>query len=99
MIETGAKAPDFTLPDQDGNEVTFSKLKGKTVVLHNHPAPTRLAQTHISAFRREYVPACCEQEREMGACDTALVAVPAALRRSALCRSLALRPSRDERAG
>ena len=37
MIETGAKAPDFTLPDQDGNDVTLSQLKGKTVVLYFYP--------------------------------------------------------------
>ena len=37
MIETGAKAPDFTLPDQDGNDVTLSELRGKTVVLYFYP--------------------------------------------------------------
>ena len=26
MIEAGTEAPDFTLPDQDGNPVTLSKL-------------------------------------------------------------------------
>jgi peroxiredoxin Q/BCP len=37
MIEEGAQAPDFTLPDQDGNEVTLSKLAGSTVVLYFYP--------------------------------------------------------------
>ena len=37
MIETGAKPPDFTLPDQDGNDVTLSELRGKTVVLYFYP--------------------------------------------------------------
>jgi thioredoxin-dependent peroxiredoxin len=37
MIEEGAQAPNFTLPDQDGNEVTLSDLAGKTVVLYFYP--------------------------------------------------------------
>jgi peroxiredoxin Q/BCP len=37
MLEEGAKAPDFTLPDQDGDEVTLSGLAGRTVVLYFYP--------------------------------------------------------------
>ena len=37
MIEVGTKAPDFTLSDQDGNAVTLSELRGKTVVLYFYP--------------------------------------------------------------
>ena len=37
MIEEGAQAPNFTLPDQDGNDVTLSDLAGKTVVLYFYP--------------------------------------------------------------
>ena len=37
MIEEGQKAPDFTLPDQDGAEVTLSGLRGKPVVLYFYP--------------------------------------------------------------
>jgi thioredoxin-dependent peroxiredoxin len=37
MIEEGAQAPDFTLPDQDGNDVTLSDLRGKPVVLYFYP--------------------------------------------------------------
>jgi len=37
MIEPGDQAPDFTLPDQDGNPVTLSALKGKSVVLYFYP--------------------------------------------------------------
>ena len=33
----GDKAPDFTLPDQDGNPVSLSGLRGKTVVLYFYP--------------------------------------------------------------
>ena len=37
MIEPGQAAPDFTLPDQDGNPVALSQLRGKTVVLYFYP--------------------------------------------------------------
>ena len=35
--EPGDVAPDFTLPDQDGNPVTLSELRGKNVVLYFYP--------------------------------------------------------------
>lgn len=37
MLETGQDAPDFTLPDQDGRELTLSKLRGRIVVLYFYP--------------------------------------------------------------
>src|SRR5437868_15517639 len=37
MIESGQPAPDFTLPDQDGNPVALSQLRGRTVVLYFYP--------------------------------------------------------------
>src|SRR3954465_4685867 len=37
MIETGERAPDFTLPDQDGNDVGLSDFAGRTVVLYFYP--------------------------------------------------------------
>ena len=37
MLETGTRAPDFTLPNQDGEEVTLSDLRDKTVVLYFYP--------------------------------------------------------------
>jgi len=36
-IQVGAPAPDFKLKDQDGNEMTLSSLRGKTVVLAFYP--------------------------------------------------------------
>jgi peroxiredoxin (alkyl hydroperoxide reductase subunit C) len=38
MIEAGTPAPDFTLPDQDGNEVSLESLKGKRFVLVFYPS-------------------------------------------------------------
>lgn len=37
MIETGQQAPDFTLPNQDGEDVTLSQLRGQRVVLYFYP--------------------------------------------------------------
>jgi peroxiredoxin Q/BCP len=37
MIETGQSAPDFELPDQDGNPVRLSDLRGRRVVLYFYP--------------------------------------------------------------
>jgi peroxiredoxin Q/BCP len=37
MIEAGTRAPDFTLPDQDGTEVSLADLAGRTVVLYFYP--------------------------------------------------------------
>jgi len=37
MIETGQSAPDFELPDQDGNPVRLSDLRGGPVVLYFYP--------------------------------------------------------------
>jgi peroxiredoxin Q/BCP len=37
MIEEGTEAPDFTLPDQDGEDVTLSGLRGRPVVLYFYP--------------------------------------------------------------
>ena len=37
FLEAGTRAPDFTLPDQDGNPVRLSSFKGKKVVLYFYP--------------------------------------------------------------
>lgn len=37
MLESGMKAPDFTLPDKDGNSVSLSDFLGKKVVLYFYP--------------------------------------------------------------
>mgnify|MGYP001401964062 CR=1 len=37
MLAEGSKAPDFTLSDQDGNDVSLSDFKGKKVVLWFFP--------------------------------------------------------------
>jgi peroxiredoxin len=47
MIEPGTPAPDFTLPDQDGNEVSLGDFRGRRVVLVFYPA--------------DFSPVCTEQ--------------------------------------
>jgi peroxiredoxin len=38
LIEPGTQAPEFTLPDQDGNKVSLGDYRGRTVVLVFYPA-------------------------------------------------------------
>ena len=37
MLEVGKKAPDFTLLDKDGNEVSLSDYLGKKIILYFYP--------------------------------------------------------------
>ena len=55
MLEIGMKAPDFTLTDKDGQNVTLSQLRGKKVVVYfypkdNTPGCTRQACAFASAY-------------------------------------------------
>lgn len=37
MLEIGSKAPDFTLPDQNGDMHTLSQYRGQKVILYFYP--------------------------------------------------------------
>jgi len=37
MIKEGDRAPDFTLPSDDGADFTLSKNKGKKIILYFYP--------------------------------------------------------------
>lgn len=55
MLQVGQKAPDFTLPDKDGNLITLSSFLGKKVVLYfypkdNTPGCTRQACAFAGAY-------------------------------------------------
>ena len=53
-LPPGTPAPDFTLLDQDGNEVTLSALRGKNVVLIFYPSDnTPVCTRQLCEFRDE----------------------------------------------
>ena len=57
MLEKGTKAPDFTLFDKDGNEVSLSDFSGKKIVLYfypkdNTPGCTRQACAFAESFEK-----------------------------------------------
>ena len=57
MLETGTKAPDFSLPDQNGNTVRLSDFQGKKVVLYfyskdNTPGCTRQACAFAASYEQ-----------------------------------------------
>lgn len=57
MLETGTKAPDFTLQDKDGNNVSLSDFLGKKVVLYfyprdNTPGCTRQACAFAESYNK-----------------------------------------------
>lgn len=37
MLDVGIKAPDFTLPDKDGNIISLSDFAGKKIILYFYP--------------------------------------------------------------
>jgi len=63
MLEVGVKAPDFTLYDKEGQEITLSAYLGKKIVLYfyprdNTPGCTRQAcafAQNFEAFRKKDV--------------------------------------------
>jgi peroxiredoxin Q/BCP len=57
MIEEGAQAPDFTLPDQDGSDVTLSDLRGRPVVLYFYPKADTPGCTTQACGVRDHMPA------------------------------------------
>ena len=56
MIETGERAPAFTLPDQDGNDVSLSDFAGKTVVLYFYPRADTPGCTTQACGVRDHLP-------------------------------------------
>ena len=55
MLEIGTKAPNFTLPNKDGEDISLSNFKGKKVILYfypkdNTPGCTKQANTYKEHF-------------------------------------------------
>jgi peroxiredoxin len=56
MIEAGARAPDFTLPDQDGKKVSLRDLEGQLSVLVFYPLDFSPACTDQLSVYQEVLP-------------------------------------------
>jgi peroxiredoxin Q/BCP len=56
MIQPGEQAPDFELPDQDGNPVRLSDLRGGKVVLYFYPKADTPGCTTQACGVRDHLP-------------------------------------------
>jgi peroxiredoxin len=65
VIEAGATAPDFTLPDQDGNQVSLADFRGQTVVLVFYPADFSPVCTDQLSVYQEVLPQFEEHEAKL----------------------------------
>ena len=61
MLEVGTKAPDFTLPDQNGDMHTLSEYKGKKVVLYFYPKDMTSGCTSQACNFRDLYPQFLEK--------------------------------------
>ncbi|MBC7227724.1 MAG: peroxiredoxin [Thermoflexales bacterium] len=88
-VEIGDVAPDFTLKDQNEQEVTLSALRGKKVVLSFHP----LAWTRVCAIQMQDLEKHREEMERLGAVALGLSvdAVPA---KKAWAESLGIQQTR-----
>jgi thioredoxin-dependent peroxiredoxin len=55
-LQSGDVAPDFTLPDADGNPVALASLRGKRVILYFYPAAMTPGCTKESVDFNEALP-------------------------------------------
>ena len=61
MIEPGAEAPEFTLPDQDSSEVSLADLRGRKVVLAFYPMDFSPTCSDQLSIYQEVVPQLAER--------------------------------------
>ncbi|MGB9776193.1 MAG: peroxiredoxin [Anaerolineae bacterium] len=88
-VEVGDVAPDFTLKDQNEQEVTLSALRGKKVVLSFHP----LAWTRVCAIQMQDLEKHREEMERLGAVALGL-SVDAVPTKKAWAESLGIRETR-----
>jgi peroxiredoxin len=65
MIEPGSPAPDFTLRDQDGNEVSLRDYRGRTLVLVFYPSDFSPVCTDQLSVYQEVLPQLEEAGAEL----------------------------------
>lgn len=87
--EIGDVAPDFTLKDQNEQEVTLSALRGKKVVLSFHP----LAWTKVCAIQMQDLEKHREEMERLGAVALGL-SVDAVPTKKAWAESLGIQQTR-----
>lgn len=61
MLETGTKAPDFELPDQDGQMHKLSEYRGKKVILYFYPRDNTPGCTKQACGYSERMPQFAEK--------------------------------------
>ncbi len=88
-LEVGDPAPDFTLKDQNDQEVTLSALRGKKVVLSFHP----LAWTRVCAIQMQDLEKHREDMERLGAVALGL-SVDAVPTKKAWAESLGIQETR-----
>lgn len=88
-VEVGDIAPDFTLKDQNDQEVTLSALRGRKVVLSFHP----LAWTRVCAIQMQDLEKHREEMERLGAVALGL-SVDAVPTKKAWAESLGIRETR-----
>ena len=65
MLSTGIKAPDFTLKDKDGKEVSLSSFLGRKVVLYFYPKDNTPGCTKQACNFRDNYPQIVAKEAEV----------------------------------
>ncbi len=93
MIEEGTTAPDFTLPDQDGEEVRLAGLRGRPVVLYFYPKADTPGCTTQACGVRDHLQAYEETGAVVLGVSPDPVTTTSFSRRSPHSLSLALHPS------
>ncbi len=88
-LEVGDPAPDFTLKDQNDQEVTLSALRGRKVVLSFHP----LAWTRVCAIQMQDLEKHREDMERLGAVALGL-SVDAVPTKKAWAESLGIQETR-----
>ena len=61
MLEIGTKAPDFTLPDQDGNIHSLQDYRGRKVILYFYPKDSTAGCTAQACGFRDLYPQFMEK--------------------------------------
>lgn len=89
IVDVGDPAPDFTLKDQNEQEVTLSALRGKKVVLSFHP----LAWTRVCALQMQDLEKHREEMERLGAVALGL-SVDAVPTKKAWAESLGIQETR-----